>query len=103
MYIYIYIHIYTYVDIYIYLYLYLSLSLSIYVYIYIYHYLSISLSLSIYIYIGPRRPRGPPRLPAAARAGDRDRAGRRRVNYYSTPREESFTILLSERNPLLFY
>ena len=27
----------------------------------------------------------------------------RGVLYYSTPREESFTILLRERSPLLFY
>ena len=27
----------------------------------------------------------------------------RGILYYSTPREESFTILLRERNPLLFY
>ena len=27
----------------------------------------------------------------------------RGILYYSTPREESFTILLPERNPLLFY
>ena len=32
------------------------------------------------------------------------RGGRQRgILYYSTPREESFTILLPERNPLLFY
>ena len=34
---------------------------------------------------------------------DRHCYSQRGILYYSTPREESFTILLPERNPLLFY
>ena len=56
----------------------------------------------IYIYVNtratsfaPPRVQRPPRGTVVARY--------RGTLYYSTPREESFTILLPERNPLLFY
>ena len=45
---------------------------------------------------GAVRARRPDALPGPPAVG-------RGILYYSTPREESFTILLPERNPLLFY
>ena len=89
--IYIYIYIYI-IYIYIYIYVYIYIYIHTYIYIYIYIYTCIgesaghlfvdeaanhSLSRICYTWIG--------------------------ILYYSTPREESFTILLRERNPLLFY
>ena len=44
---------------------------------------------------------GPPPQAKPQRPSGRDELSERGILYYSTPREESFTILLRERNPLL--
>ena len=114
IYIYIYMCIYIYVYISIYIYIYTSLSLSIYIYIYTY----IHTYVYIYIYIYVHTPVNLLLSPQSARAYlfprsvkvDNCRSGpisvllrernpllfysERGILYYSTPREESFTILL---------
>ena len=73
---------YKHVYIYIYIYTYIHTYIHTYIYIYIYVYMSsvVVMYIYIYIYIYIYSQRG--------------------ILYYSTPREESFTILLPERNPL---
>ena len=64
------------------------------------------ISLSVPAPVPVRAPATGRRLPAAGNAGYRYPLlfySERGILYYSTPREESFTILLRERSPLLFY
>ena len=84
---YLYIYIYIYISS-IYIYIYIYIHTYIYIYIYIIH-------IYIYIYIDfPTHPHCYRPCMTCFWGG---------TNKYSTPREESFTILLPERNPLLFY
>ena len=125
-----YMHMYMYVYVYVYMYMYMYVYVYVYVYVRIYIYIYIFIYIYIYTYTyiynnnnnnnnnnnhiqGVRDPCAC-RLLAGPHVRDllldlrpRERNpllfySERGILYYSTPREESFTILLRERNPLLF-
>ena len=103
-----YIHIYIYIYKYTCIYVYMCLCIYIYIYKYIY-YLCLLLLFTLFL-AKPHILSAPPLIYQSMSI---DRLLRERnpllfysergILYYSTPREESFTIPLRERNPLLFH